>query len=213
MTGMGTNELICIIMGGGKGTRMESKEEKTLILLNNKPIIYWVIQAIHSAKKVKELVIATSDASPETREYVRKLGLKIIDTPGKGFHEDMKHAILTEQIKDHVLVVAGDLPLLTGELIDSIVDYYATLEIPSMAVMVPLEVFLKHDLTPSIIFTVDEKQVIPVGVNINDGSHIDKKEIDQEIMIVEDVRLACNVNTSKDLSIAKSLFQQLRKLK
>ncbi len=200
-------------MGGGKGTRMKSKEEKTLILLNGKPIIYWVIDAIHAAKNVKELLITTSYASQKTREYLQQLDLKIIDTLGKGFHEDMKHAILTKKIKDHVLVVAGDLPLLTGELIDRIVDYYATLEIPSMAVMVPLEVFLKHGLTPSIIFTIDEKQVVPVGVNINDGSHIDKKEIDQEIMIVEDVRLACNVNTLKDLSIAKSLFQQLRKLK
>ena len=200
-------------MGGGKGTRMKSKEEKTLILLNGKPIIYWVIDAIHAAKNVKELLITTSYASQKTREYLQQLDLKIIHTLGKGFHEDMKHAILTKKIKDHVLVVAGDLPLLTGELIDRIVDYYATLEIPSMAVMVPLEVFIKHDLTPSIIFTIDEKQVVPVGVNINDGSHIDKKEIDQEIMIVEDVRLACNVNTLKDLSIAKSLFQQLRKLK
>ncbi len=196
-----------LIMGGGKGTRMKATEEKTLILLNDKPIIYWVIEAMHSAKNIKELFIATSDASPETREYVQQLDLKSIDTPGKGFHEDMKHAILTEKIKDHVLVVAGDLPLLTGELIDTIVDYYATLEIPSMAVMVPLEIFIKYDLTPSIIFTIDEKQIVPVGVNINDGSHIFKKEIDQEIMIVEDVRLACNVNTLKDLSIAKSLFQ------
>ncbi|MFX1520208.1 MAG: NTP transferase domain-containing protein [Promethearchaeota archaeon] len=204
-------KVIALIMGGGKGTRMTSKEEKTLILLNGKPIIYWVIDAIHAAKNVKELIITTSDASSETREYVKQLGIKTIDTPGKGFHEDMKHAILTEKIMDHVLVVAGDLPLLTGELIDTIVDYYATLEIPSMAVMVPLEVFIKHDLTPSIIFTVDEKQVVPVGVNINDGNHILKKKIDQEIMIVEDVRLACNVNTLKDLSVAKALFQRLRK--
>jgi adenosylcobinamide-phosphate guanylyltransferase len=206
-------KVTALIMGGGKGTRMKSKEEKTLILLNGKPIIYWVIDAIQASKNVKELLVATSYASPQTRKYLQQLDVKIIDTPGKGFHEDMKHAILTEQIKDHVLVVAGDLALLTGELIDIIVDFYATLEIPSMAVMVPLEVFIKHGLTPSIIFTIDEKQVVPVGVNINDGSHINKKEIDQEIMIVEDVRLACNVNTLKDLSIAKSLFQQLRKLK
>ena len=119
----------------------------------------------------------------------------------------MKHAILTEKIKDHILVVAGDLPLLTGELIDTIVDYYATLEIPSMAVMVPLEIFIKHDLIPSIVFTINEKKVVPVGLNIIDGSHILKKEIDQEIMIVEDVRLACNVNTLKDLSVAKSLLK------
>ena len=200
-------------MGGGKGTRMKSKEEKTLLLLNGKPIIYWVINAIQTAENVKELIVATSYASPKTREYIQQLDLKIIDTPGKGFHEDMKYAILTEQIKDHVLVVAGDLPLLTGELIDLIVDYYTTLEIPSMAVMVPLEIFVKHDLTPSITFTINEKEVVPVGVNINDGSHIEKKEIEQEIMIVEDVRLACNVNNLKDLSIAKSLFEQLRKLK
>jgi adenosylcobinamide-phosphate guanylyltransferase len=203
-------KVTALIMGGGKGTRMKSKQEKPLALLNDKPIIYWVIEAIHSAKNVKELIIATSDVSPETREYVQQLDLKIIDTPGKGFHEDMKHVIITEKITDHVLVVAGDLPLLTGELIDTIVDYYATLEVPSMAVMVPLEVFIKYDLTPSIIFTIEEKKLVPVGINIIDGRHIVKKEIDQEIMIGEDVRLACNVNTLKDLSIAKSLFQQLR---
>jgi len=204
-------KLTAVIMGGGKGTRMKTAEEKTLILLDGKPIIYWVIEAIRSAKKVKELFIATSDASPETREYIQHRDLKIIDTPGKGFHEDMKHAILTEKLTDHVLVVAGDLPLLTGELIDTIVGCYASLEIPSMAVMVPLEVFIKHDLTPSIIFSIEEKKLVPVGVNIIDGNRILKKEIDQEIMIVEDVRLACNVNTLKDLSITKSLFQQLRK--
>ena len=200
-------KVTALIMGGGKGIRMKSKEEKTLIHLNDKPIIYWVIEAIYSATNVRELIIATSDASPETREYVKQRDLKIIDTPGKGFHEDMKHAILTEKIKDHILVVAGDLPLLTGELIDTIVDYYATLEIPSMAVMVPLEIFIKHDLIPSIVFTINEKKVVPVGLNIIDGSHILKKEIDQEIMIVEDVRLACNVNTLKDLSVAKSLLK------
>jgi len=206
-------KLTAVIMGGGKGTRMKAAEEKTLILLNGKPIIYYVVEAIRSAKMVKELFIATSDASPETREYIQKRDLKIINTPGKGFHEDMKHAILTEKITDHVLVVAGDLPLLTEELIDKIVDYYTDLEIPSMAVMVPLEIFIKHGLLPSTVFTIEERKLVPVGVNIIDGSHIVKKEIDQEIMIVEDVRLACNVNTLKDLSIAKNLFQQLGKLK
>jgi adenosylcobinamide-phosphate guanylyltransferase len=87
------NMITALIMAGGKGTRMKSKKEKPLILIEGKPMIKSVIQALNDTEKIDNIIVATTKYTPKTEEYVKDKGIKIIRTPGEGYISDLRFII------------------------------------------------------------------------------------------------------------------------
>jgi GTP:adenosylcobinamide-phosphate guanylyltransferase len=46
-----------------------------------------------------------------------------------------------------------------------------------------------------------------VGVNVIDGKRIKEKELEEEILVIDDARVAMNVNTLEDLRVAELMLQ------
>ena len=69
--------MISLIMAGGKGTRMNTKQEK-LLLEYKKPVIMHVVDALKNSNCFSRIIAATSSNSPETEKTLRQSGVEII---------------------------------------------------------------------------------------------------------------------------------------
>ena len=123
--------MISLIMAGGKGTRMNTKQEK-LLLEYKKPVIMHVVDALKNSNCFSRIIAATSSNSPETEKTLRQSGVEIISTSGKDFVSDLNFVL--RQLDDSVFITSGDLPLLDDKIIKQILyevgDLWNTNQLP-----------------------------------------------------------------------------------
>jgi adenosylcobinamide-phosphate guanylyltransferase len=197
--------VIALVMAGGKGTRMMLSEEKPMLKIGGKTVIEHVLAALENAGKVDSIVVAVSDYTPKTAKLMAKFPVAVIKTPGKEYVSDMGYAVKKLQLR-MVLAIAADLLLITGEVIDDIVERYEQCGKPALAVVVPMETKEKLGLGGEYTFEVENRLVVPAGINVIDGRRIDEEELDQEIYVVDRKEVAVNINTVQELKIAENLF-------
>ncbi len=198
-----------LVMAGGKGTRMALAEEKPLISVGGKPVIEYVIAALKDAKKVGAIAVAVSDYTPKTAAYLSKLPVKVLKTPGKEYVSDMGYAVRALNLQT-VLTISSDMPLITGEVIDDILEHYESCGKPALAVAVPVATKQKLGMSLGYAFNVDGKQVVPAGINVNDGARIEDPELDQAVYVVDKAEVAVNINTVEELKTAEVLCEKSR---
>ena len=178
-------------MCGGRGTRLSLAGEKPLVEIGGRAMIDRVLEALNESE-VERLYAAVSPNAPETRDHLRKR-VPTIETPGEGYVEDLTRAL--ERVGRPVLTATADLPLLDGEIVDRVLDRY---EEGSTTVCVPAS--LKRELGASVdtAFEHGGRELAPTGLNVvgNGGEGIE---------VVEDVRLAVNVNRVRDAAVAERL--------
>ncbi len=195
--------VVALVMAGGKGTRMRIAEEKPLVKVCGKPVIEYVLAALKEAKKIDSIIVATSSCTPKTTQLMKQLGVQVIETPGKDYVSDMGYAVQTLKL-GVFLAIAADLPLVKGEMIDSIVDRYEHCGKPALTVAVPLETKAKLGMCIEYSFKTDDKDVVPVGINVIDGhKRYGDEWLDQDICILNREELAVNINTVSELQLAE----------
>ena len=111
-----------LVMAGGRGSRLKMGE-KPLVTLFGRPLIDYVTAALRGSQ-VQRILVATTDNVPKTRLWAESRELEVVETAGRGFVADMVSAVLAAGITDPVMIVMADLPLVTADLIDDIVDIY-----------------------------------------------------------------------------------------
>jgi adenosylcobinamide-phosphate guanylyltransferase len=192
--------VVAIIMAGGKGTRMKLEGEKPLLVIKGKPMIQCVLEAVLEAREVDGVVVATSKHTPQTSEFLRKSGLKVIETPGEGYIEDLGFLLVESwpaeselKSSDDILVtVTADLPLINGKIIDQVIKEYKNCGKPAMCVAVPLEFFAKYGLKPDMVLG----DVVPSGLNILRRNN---NQQDEEVLRLSKFELALNINSPEDI--------------
>ena len=200
-----------LVMAGGKGTRMALSEEKPLLQVGGKPVIEHVIAALRNAAKVESIVVAVSDYTPKTAKLMAAFPVSVVKTPGKEYVSDMGFAVKTLGLQT-VLAIAADLPLITGEVIDAIIERYELCGKPALVVVVPLETKKQLGLGGEYTFEFENKLVVPAGINMIDGRRVNEKELDEEVCLLDRRGVAVNINTVQELRIVESLFKkELRK--
>ena len=195
-----------LVMAGGKGTRMQIHEEKPLIKVCGKPVIDYVIAALQGAKKIDDIIVATSAMTPKTARYMSGFPVKVVETPGKDYVSDMGYASQTLKL-GVFLAIAADLPLVTGEVLDMIVNRYERCGKPALTVAVPLFTKQKLGMCVEYSFKMDDQDVVPVGINVIDGRRRYGDEwLDQDIYLLDREELAVNINTVQELQLAERLM-------
>ena len=187
---------------------MQIREEKPLIKVCGKPVIEYVIAALECAKKIDGIVVATSACTPKTSKYLCGFPVKVVETPGKDYVSDMGYA--SQNLKLGVfLAIAADLPLVTGEVLDAIVERYERCGKPALTVAVPLETKQRLGMSVEYSFKMDAKDVVPVGINVIDGRRRYGDEwLDQDIYLLDLEELAVNINTVKELRLAEQMLSK-----
>jgi len=109
--------MIALVMAGGKGSRMDSSQEK-LVLKYKKPIILHVIDALKNSKCFSKIIAVTSINSPNTKDLLEQFGVETFETKGDNYVKDLNSVL--SSLNDYVLVVSGDLPLLDEKILKQI---------------------------------------------------------------------------------------------
>ena len=188
-----------LVMAGGKGSRMNFDGEKPIIKINNQPMIMYVINALEGSKKIKDIIVATSKNTPKTDEFLKNQGIKTIVTPGKNYVHDLQFIISNFKLDNVLITITADLPLIKSNIIDHVLTEYEKSSKPAMSVMIPLDFFKKYDLKPTSVF----ENLVPSGLNILRSIN---KTQDEEVLILEKIELAVNINTCEDINLLKKLL-------
>jgi adenosylcobinamide-phosphate guanylyltransferase len=197
--------VVAVLMAGGKGTRMNSQQEKPLIIIEERPLIEYVLQAVEDSSLIDEIIVAVSPHTPQTGVYAKNLGFKVLKTPGNGYVEDLSFILAQKELADEViLTVTADLPLLTGQIIDRVVEEYRKSPQPAMSVMVPVEIFREHGLQASLVL----ENRVPSGLNILRGKNTEQ---DEEVLVLDKIELALNINSPEDIICLKKLWGNSRR--
>jgi len=202
-----------LVMAGGKGSRMGLSTEKPLLPFRGKPLIDWVAEAILDTKKVSEFYVITSANTPQTERHCRSKGWKILHTNAKGYHNDLKQAVSMANLTGPVLTMPSDVPAITGQVLDKIVDSFELCGKDFLAVFVPIKA--RQDLGLSISSTDEYKGVwyAVSGVNVINGTKIlSEGKIETSAIITDETEVLLNINTTKDLEIAQNIMQKTNKL-
>lgn len=199
-----------VIMAGGMGKRL-GRDEKPLTLLCGKPLIQYSLFALLGSRKIERIFVATSPRVKKTCEWLEYFRaehdrVEIIQTQGAGFVHDMIEAVEKAGIRGEVLIIMADLPLVTGGLIDRIIEKYEDSKTPALSVHMKLEVFRKLGLRPDTVFHKNSDLIVPCGINILDAERIREEQEDHNL-ILEDEELAVNVNSQNDLSVCHRLLE------
>lgn len=190
--------MIGLVMGGGRGTRMESAEEK-LLLKYKKPIIQHVITALQESGCFSKIVCVTSPHAPKTRQFVDKLGVLIVETKGKGYVNDLNEAL--GKFDELVFVTSGDLPLLDAEIVKEIVQRGYNKE-PWVSVLVSKKFLDLLGANLEYLLTYDNKEYAYTGISIVNPKEVSEmKEVKESYFILDDKRIAINLNTKKDYDL------------
>jgi adenosylcobinamide-phosphate guanylyltransferase len=194
-------------MAGGKGSRL-NRGEKPLVRLFGRPLIEFVVSCLTDSFAVSEgrILVATTNNVPLTSRWARERELEVVETAGKGFVPDMVEAINQAGVKEPILVIMADLPLVTPDLIDQIIEIYDQRPEPALSTHTPLHLHTRMGRRPDTLFNYQGQLIVPSGINILEGANIRDEQEDYHL-IMERIELALNVNVAEDLKLCELIMQ------
>jgi adenosylcobinamide-phosphate guanylyltransferase len=187
-----------LVMCGGKSTRMKLSEEK-LLLKYKKPIIEHVLNAFENSGIFSKIVCVTSNNAPKTREFVSGLGIDILETEGSGYVNDLEESLL--KFDELIFVASGDMPLLDSEIIRKIVK--SVNEKNAWTSILVRKIFLQSlGLEAEFFVNYNDEECAYTGISIVDPKRIKNIPfVTESYVILDDKRVATNLNTKKDYDL------------
>jgi adenosylcobinamide-phosphate guanylyltransferase len=194
-------------MAGGFGSRL-GMGEKPCVELLGKPLISYVIDVLVRTESIEDIYVAVSPATPNTASFVENEydgTVQVIPTGGGNYVGDMVYAVKVAGITEPLLILMADLPLLTPELLEKVIDEYNVCGKPAMSIFSPIYVCKSLGIRPDTVFNWDGKLIVPSGINILDGSNVDHEQ-DYVSFVLENIEIALNINTPEDLKKCKDML-------
>ncbi len=206
-------------MAGGKGTRLNANCEKPLLSINGKPMISYILNALIDSKCFNDVWVAVSKNTVNTKTYLNEnyRSVRVIDTHAIDYVCDLNYALthicnIMPKVKP-ILITTADLPLLDHSIVRHIVDMYESFYSKKAAwIVVTLSKNLLRYLQVSTKPKVNGLDQYYSGISIVNPRVIDSvlcsihNSIKEEYMLIDDVRIAVNVNTLYDLKLAEKLL-------
>ena len=192
--------MIGLVMAGGKGTRMDTSNEK-LLLEYKKPIIFQVIDALKNSHCFSKVIVATSPNSPDTKYALEKDGIETLPTPGNGYANDLN--FLLQKLDGFVFVISGDLPLLDEEIVQDMINFNS--EYTWSSFLVSKKFLNSLGLESNLLVKYDNTECAYTGVSIINADKIkDLSLVSENYIILDDKRIAFNLNTKEDYELLSS---------
>jgi adenosylcobinamide-phosphate guanylyltransferase len=192
------------VMAGGRGSRLKMGE-KPLVKLFGRPLIDYVVLALEESL-VDRIFVSTTENVPSTRKWALERDLYVLETGSYGYVADMIEAVKKADVRDPIMVIMADLPLVTSELIDQIMEVYQERPEPALSTHTPLSLHSRMGRRPDSLFNYRGQLIVPAGINVLRGAEIEKEQEDFHL-ILERMELAVNVNVPEDLMLCEKIMQ------
>ena len=193
--------MISLVMAGGRGSRMEFPAPEKLLLEYKKPIIFHVIDSLNNSHCFSKVFAATSPNSPDTKYELEQMGVETLDTQGNGYVNDLN--FLLQKMDGSVFVVSGDLPLLDEAIIQKLIELDSGNVWTSFLVS---KKFLNSlGLESNLLINSDNIDCVHTGISIINADKIQNLDpVKENYIILDDKRIAFNLNTKKDYELLSS---------
>ena len=188
-------------MAGGQGTRMNIDGEK-LLLKYKKPVILHVVDALKNSNCFSKILAVTSPNSPKTKKLLQDKDVEIIQTNGNGYVEDLNYVLKTTN--DILFITSGDLPLLDESIIQNMIQKHQPSSMWTSFLVT--NKFLKElQLNSDYSIIYNDKKCNFTGISIVNSKNIDSfEEIPEKYFILDDKRIAFNLNTKADYDLLRT---------
>ena len=197
--------MIGLVMAGGKGTRMDISVEK-LLLEYKKPVIFHVIDALKNSHCFSQVIVATSPNSPDTKHVLEQNRIETLSTPGNGYVNDLN--FLLQKMSGSVFVTSGDLPLLDEEIIQIMTEKFNSKNVWTSFLV--SKKFLNSLGLESELLVHSAKGIECTysGISIINVNKLElgnwPSPVKENYIILDDKRIAFNLNTRKDYELLNS---------
>jgi adenosylcobinamide-phosphate guanylyltransferase len=193
--------MIGLVMAGGKGSRMEFPAPEKLLLEYEKPIIFHVIDSLNDSYCFSKVFAATSSNSPDTKFELEQIGIETLDTSGDGYVNDLN--FLLQKMGGSVFVVSGDLPLLDKEIIQKLVKFNT--ESIWTSFLVSKKFLNSLGLESNLLINYGDIDCVHTGISIINADKIQNlDQVKENYIILDDKRIAFNLNRKKDYELLSS---------
>ena len=193
--------MIGLVMAGGRGSRMEFPSPEKLLLEYEKPVIFHVIDSLNDSHCFSKVFAATSPNSPDTKYELEQRGIETLDTQGNGYVNDLN--FLLQKMDGFVFVVSGDLPLLDKEIIQKLVKFNS--ENIWTSFLVSKQFLNSLGLESNLLVEYNSVQCVYTGISIVNADKIkDSNLVNENYIILDDKRIAFNLNTNEDYELLNS---------
>ena len=198
--------MLALILAGGEGSRLRLGE-KALVMVHDRPMISWVLDAFIEAGC--EPVVVTSYKTPFTRNWCRANNVEFIDTQGTGYIEDLCEAVEISGEDGPLFTSAADIPCLTADIIGQILDAYHASGKSACSTWVPLTLCERYRMQPRYREEINGVAAAPCAVNIFMGSLVAEVQ-DELCLLLDEPGLAFNINTREELAVLEREFCSVR---
>ena len=198
--------MLALIIAGGKGTRMNSSEEKPMLGVGNRSMISYVLEALRNSNCFDKIIGLVSKNTPRTAHFLANNNVQVAFSSGTDYVKDLNYAL--QLLKPNkVFIISSDLPLMDSDTIKNIVDSFDRCKKPCLIVAVSKSLVDELGISTDYSFEYDGNDVCHSGVSIIDSSKISGFEtIDEELLVMDKPQLALNVNTTHELKIAEKML-------
>ena len=198
-----------LVNAGGKGTRMgKCGVEKPMHLVGDKHTVERVIDALSGSSHIDRVLVSVSDNTLETEQYLKSIGVETIRTSGESFMDDI-HDAFRNMEGDYILTCPSDLPLLTTEVVDTFIEYFVPGTMQSAIAVVDEETVRRTGITPSYTRESGGRNWVLSGLCImNREGTLRGDYLEEYLFETNWPELAVNMNTPKELDLARSYFRE-----
>ena len=194
--------MIGLVMAGGRGSRMEFPAPEKLLLEYKKPIIFHVIDSLNNSHCFSKVFAATSPNSPDTKYELEQRGIETLDTQGNGYVNDLN--LLLQKMNGLVFVTSGDLPLLDEKIIQVITEKFNSKNVWT-SFLVSKKFLNSLGLESNLLINSGDIDCVHTGISIINADKIQNLDpVKENYIILDDKRIAFNLNTKKDYELLNS---------
>jgi len=194
--------MIGLVMAGGSGSRMEFPAPEKLLLEYKKPIIFHVIDSLNDSHCFSKVFAATSSNSPDTKFELEQIGVETLDTSGDGYVNDLN--LLLQKMNGFVFVTSGDLPLLDEKIIQIMTEKFNSKNVWT-SFLVSKKFLNSLGLGSNLLINSGNIDCVHTGISIINADKIQNLDpVKENYIILDDKRIAFNLNTKKDYELLSS---------
>ena len=179
-----------VIMAGGRATRFDGEVEKALLEVGGRSLLRRAADALRH-DRLSEVLVAVSPHTPRTMVEAERAGLKVIATPGRGYHKDVME--LLERLDDAFLTLNVDVPFVREHHVARLLEAF---DGNSLAAVVHMSRVAVKPRTESVGVDEAGEPFTWIGLNIVTPSP------ETETIVFDDPFLVVNINDEDDLARA-----------